>query len=149
MQVILTQDVKGLGARGDTVKVADGYARNYLIPRGLAIEATKGNLKQLEAHQAEKARQLSRKEKEAEELVRQLEAVTVRIPARAGEGGRLFGSVTAGDVAEALQKLGIKADKRQIELETPIKQLGSYTAAVRVLPGKTTNLRIVVEESKA
>ncbi|MGE5481461.1 MAG: 50S ribosomal protein L9 [Bacteroidota bacterium] len=149
MQVILTQDVKGLGARGDTVKVADGYARNYLIPRGLAIEATKGNLKQLEAHQAEKARQLSRKEKEAEELVRQLEAVTVRIPARAGEGGRLFGSVTAGDVAEALQKLGIKADKRQIELENPIKQLGSYTAAVRVLPGKTTNLRIVVEESKA
>lgn len=149
MQVILTQDVKGLGARGDTVKVADGYARNYLIPRGLAIEATKGNLKQLEAHQAEKARQLSRKEKEAEELVRQLEAATVRIPARAGEGGRLFGSVTAGDVAEALQKLGIKADKRQIELENPIKQLGSYTAAVRVLPGKTTNLRIVVEESKA
>jgi large subunit ribosomal protein L9 len=149
MQVILTQDVKGLGARGDTVKVADGYARNYLIPRGLAIEATKGNLKQLEAHQAEKARQLSRKEKEAEELVRQLEAATVRIPARAGEGGRLFGSVTAGDVAEALQKLGIKADKRQIELENPIKQLGSYTAAVRVVPGKTTNLRIVVEESKA
>lgn len=149
MQVILTQDVKGLGVRGDTVKVADGYARNYLIPRGLAIEATKGNLKQLEAHQAEKARQLSRKEKEAEELVRQLEAATVRIPARAGEGGRLFGSVTAGDVAEALQKLGIKVDKRQIELENPIKQLGSYTAAVRVLPGKTTNLRIVVEESKA
>lgn len=148
MQVILIQDVKGLGSRGDTVKVADGYARNYLIPRGLAIEATKENLKQLETQQAERARQLLRKEKEAEELARRLEATTVRIPARAGEGGRLFGSVTAADIAEALAKLGIKVDKKQIELENPIKQLGSYTVVVRVLPGKTTALRIVVEETQ-
>ncbi|MBE3577846.1 MAG: 50S ribosomal protein L9 [Limnochordales bacterium] len=149
MQVILTQDVKGLGSKGDTVKVADGYARNYLIPRGLAIEATKANLKQLAAQQAERARQLQRKEKEAEELARRLEATTVRIPARAGEGGRLFGSVTAADIAEALAKLGIKVDKKQIELEGPIKQLGTYTAVVRTLPGKTASLRIVVEEAGA
>lgn len=148
MQVILTQDVKGLGARGETVKVADGYARNYLIPRGLAVEASEGNLRQLRAVRAEQERLAARRQKEAEEMAARLEGTVLRLRAKAGEGGRLFGSITAGDVAGALAQQGIKVEKRQVELSGPIKQLGTHTVTVRLAGGRPVVVQVMVEAAE-
>ena len=135
MKLILTQDVANLGAPGDIVEVADGYGRNYLVPQRLAILATKGQEKQIaqikRAREVREVRDLSA----AKEIAAQLAALTVTLPARAGEGGRLFGSVTASDVADAVAKAGgPKLDKRRITLTAPVKTLGSHTATLKVHP---------------
>ena len=149
MEVILKQDVKSLGKQGDRVKVAEGYARNFLIPRGLAVEATKGNIKSLQHQKKMDQERASRERAEAEKMKAVQEDLDLEIRARSGEGGRLFGSVTSGDLADAIKKAaGIEVDKRKLELEEPIKAVGSYSGKVKLLPGVTANLGVKVESSE-
>ena len=135
MKLILTQDVTGLGAPGDVVEVAPGYGRNYLVPQGLAILATRGAEKQIatirRAREVREVRDLGH----AKEIQGQLSGLQVRLPARSGEGGRLFGSITSADVVAAVHKAGgPKLDHRLITLKSPIKSLGSHTVTVKVHP---------------
>lgn len=132
MKIVLRADVENLGNKGDLVEVAPGYARNYLVPKGLAIAATEGATRQAEAMR--RSRQVrDRKEKEgAEATARQLAAKRIEIKGRAGEGGRLFGSVTSTDIAEAVEaQTGIHLDRRKLHVE-PIKTLGTHEVAVRL-----------------
>ena len=135
MKLILTQDVTGLGAPGDVVEVAPGYGRNYLVPQGLAIQATRGAEKQIatirRAREVREVRDLG----QAKEISAQLAGLRVRLPARSGDGGRLFGSITSADVATAVQQAGgPKLDRRLITMKNPIKSLGSHTVTVKVHP---------------
>ncbi|NLY30382.1 MAG: 50S ribosomal protein L9 [Firmicutes bacterium] len=149
MEVILKQDVKNLGKQGDRIKVAEGYARNFLIPRGLAVEATKGNLKSLKHQQKLDEERVSRERSEAERVKAILDDLNLVIRARSGEGGRLFGSVTSGDIAAAVKEAaGIAVDKRKLELEEPIKAVGDYSVKVKLLPGVVADLNIKVEASE-
>lgn len=148
MKVILLQDVKGLGKKGDVANASDGYARNFLFPKGLAVEATEGNMKTLGE---QKKSQQAKKEKELEEakaLAEKINAITVEIKTKAGEGGRLFGSVTGKEIAEALEKKhGIKVDKRKMVLPEPIKVLGVTEVEVKVYPGVSGKLKVHVMEA--
>ncbi len=132
MRVVLLKDVTGLGLAGVIKDVKEGYARNYLVPRGLAMEATEATLKALKAQQQTVQQRTDRERTEAERLAATLEQIVLTVPARAGEGGRLFGSVTAQDVAEALAAQGLKISKKQIELSEPIKSPGFFTIPVRL-----------------
>ncbi len=133
MRLILTQEVSGLGTPGDVVEVKDGYGRNYLMPRGLAITATRGAEKQIATiRRAREVREV-RDVGQANDIKKQLEGLAVRLSARTGAGVRLFGSVTAGDIAEAVIAAGGPAlDRRRIELSGPIKSTGSHAVTVRV-----------------
>lgn len=133
MKVILSNDVETLGNKGDVVSVADGYARNFLVPQGLAMPASKGALKQAELMQKARAEREERAKAEAAAKVAHLAATPVYISARAGEGGRLFGSVTNSDVARAiLDQLEEDIDRRHIRLEEPIRSLGAHQVEVRL-----------------
>lgn len=144
MEVILREDVQSLGKAGAVVRVKPGYARNFLLPRGLAYEATEGNKKRIAAEG--RARDARREEDRAKaaESARSLEALSLTIPAKAGEGERLFGSVTSQDIAAALERAGQAVDKRRIELEHPIKSLGDHQVPVRLHPDVQAMLRITV-----
>lgn len=132
MKVILKEDVKNLGVAGSIVNVADGFARNYLIPRNLAMEASTKNLKVLE-QERKKIEEAARKAKEsAKEIADRLSSVTVQIQAKAGEEGKLFGSITNADISEALKKEGFEIDRKKIILEEPIKRIGAYTVNVKI-----------------
>ncbi|MCL6506168.1 MAG: 50S ribosomal protein L9 [Bryobacteraceae bacterium] len=144
MQVILRQNIEKLGHRGDIVNVADGYARNYLLPRRLAVPATEANKKIVEQERQAHLRREARERGEAEELARLLAGVTVTIPQKAGEHDQLFGSVTAKDIAEALQKQNYVVDRRKIQLEEPIKQLGEYKVPVRLHKDVTAEILVQV-----
>ncbi|WAM31006.1 50S ribosomal protein L9 [Caldicellulosiruptor naganoensis] len=148
MKVVLLQDVKGLGKKDSIVEVNDGYARNYLIPRKLAVPLTEG----LEKHIKEKKEaEQKKKEKElmlAKELADKLEKSFVIIKAKAGENGKLFGSITNKEIADEIKKqLGIDIDKKKIELEDPIKQIGSYEVSIRLYQGVLAKLKIHVTSS--
>jgi large subunit ribosomal protein L9 len=133
MKVILSNDVETLGKKGDVVSVADGYARNFLVPQGLAMPASKGALKQAELMQKARSEREERAKAEAATKVAHLAATPVYISARAGEGGRLFGSVTNSDVARAiLDQLEEDIDRRHIRLEEPIRSLGTHQVEVRL-----------------
>jgi large subunit ribosomal protein L9 len=146
MKLILTHEVTGLGAPGDVITVKDGYGRNYLLPRGYAIAWTKGAEKQVETiRKARKSREV-RDLGHAQELKAALEKLNVRLATRAGESGRLFGSVTVADIAEAVSTSGGPAvDKRKIEIPTPIKTVGAHKVSVRLHPevSATVGLTIV------
>jgi|LSQX01.1.fsa_nt_gb large subunit ribosomal protein L9 len=146
MKVILKEDVKNLGSKGDVVNVSDGYARNYLIPRGLAEIATEGGLKQLQMQ--EKAREKRKLEEaaEAKEIAAKLEKEKFVIKVKAGEGGRLFGSVTTKDIADVVKKAGYNIDKRKIELSENIKSLGLHKIKVKLYEDITADLTIQVAE---
>ena len=147
MKVILKSDVERLGKTGDVVAVAAGYARNYLLPRGLALEATAHSVEQIEIEgkRAEKARQ--RQAADAAALAQKLEQLSLTISKQAGESDKLFGTVTAMEIAEALVKEGHEIDKRKIELEEPIKTLGIYTIPVRLHTDVTAKVKVwVVKE---
>lgn len=132
MKVILKEDVKNLGVAGSIVNVADGFARNYLIPRNLAVEANTRNIKALE-QERKKIEEAAKKLREnAKELSERLTSITLQIQAKAGEEGKLFGSITNADIAEALKKEGFEIDRKRIVLEEPIKRLGFYTVNVKV-----------------
>jgi len=132
MKLILTQEVGGLGAAGDIVEVRDGYGRNFLIPRGFAIRWTKGGERTVDSIKAARATREVRDLDHAKEIKAKLEATPVSLPVRAGDGGRLFGAVTVGDIAGAIAEAGAQVDKRKIILGNPIKSLGSHQVTVRV-----------------
>jgi large subunit ribosomal protein L9 len=144
MKVILTEEIRGLGTRGDVVTVKDGYARNYLLPKNLAREATTGNLKQIE-HERRKWALLAQEEKNAaQKAADKVRGVKIRIEKRVGEHGHLFGSVTAGEIADALMAKGIEVDKRRIELEQPIKNVGLHDVDVRLHRDVTAQIQVEV-----
>ncbi|WP_329456903.1 50S ribosomal protein L9 [Streptomyces sp. NBC_01497] len=145
MKIILTHEVSGLGAAGDVVDVKDGYARNYLVPRGFAIRWTKGGEKDVaQIRRARKIHEIATIE-QANEIKARLEGVKVRLAVRSGDAGRLFGSVTPSDLASAIKSAGgPEVDKRRIELGTPIKTLGSHQVSVRLHPEVAAKLGIEV-----
>jgi large subunit ribosomal protein L9 len=147
MKVILKEDVKHVGKMGQIVDVADGYARNYLIPKGLVTEASTKNIKFLE-HEKRTIQEKSKKiRNSAQDLASRISSLTISIKAKAGEEGKLFGSITTMDVAEALQKEGVEIDKKKISLEEPIKRLGSYTVNIKLHHDVSAPLNIqIVEE---
>jgi large subunit ribosomal protein L9 len=144
MRIILRADVPALGSKGDVIEVKPGYARNYLVPRGLAMMATEGTIRQAEAmRRAREAAQVKARD-EAEEMARQLVATRIRIKAQAGEGGRLFGSITSSDIAEAVQaQTGLVIDRRRVLLDEPIKATGLHEVLLR--PHTEVEFRVSVE----
>lgn len=145
MKVILTANVKGLGSAGDVVEVADGYGRNFLIPRGLAREASAAALKEHADRARAEAARGERERAEARRVAARLEGQEVVVRARAGEGGRLFGSVTAQDVIEAIGRIhGLDIDRRRLELPSPIKTLGRHPVRLRLHPDVTVAVDVVV-----
>ena len=146
MQVILTQDVKGTGKKGQLCKVADGYARNFLLKKGLAVEATSGAVNEMKAKQASKEHHAAVERQAAQDTADQLNEKTVKIFAKAGAGGKLFGSVTAKEIGEAVKKnLGVEVDKRKISV-AEIKAFGTYEAEIKLHPGISANVYVVVGE---
>ncbi|WP_028647897.1 50S ribosomal protein L9 [Nocardiopsis sp. CNT312] len=143
MKLILTHEVNGLGAPGDVVEVKNGYGRNYLLPRGFAIRWTRGGQKQIDLIQrARKSRDI-RSLDEARQVAGQIGALTVRMKQRAGEGGRLFGSVTPADIADAVKVSGgPELDKRRIEIKSPIKSVGAYKVQVRLHPEVSAQIKL-------
>lgn len=147
MKVILLQDVKSVGRKNELVDVAEGYARNFLIPRGLAVEANAANLKQYEQRKKREAAKQAREEAEAREAAAQLEKQPIVIKVKAGEGGRLFGSVTSSDIAEQIEKqVGIKVDRRRIDLNEPLKTVGTHKVTIRLYPGVQAELQVNLTE---
>ncbi len=144
MKVVLVQDVPSLGKAGSVVEVREGYARNYLLPRGLAREATEGQLRALEEERAARARKLAREQQRAAELARALAGRPVRIRAKAGSSGRLFGAVTAQQIADALRQAGFAVDRKQVELHEPIKAVGTYRVPVRLPHGQHAEVEVQV-----
>ena len=146
MKVILNKDVKGTGKAGDVVNVSDGYARNMLIPRGMATEATAGNIRQLEKKKAIEAEKRAEDKAEAQEQAAKLEKALVTIRTKAGDGGRIFGSITSKDIADAIgSQLGIEVDKKKIQLDSPIKQTGETTVTIRLYHEVNASVRVSVE----
>lgn len=145
MKIILQADVKGTGKEGQVCEVSDGYARNFLFPRKLAIEATAGNMQGV-VHRKELEDKRKAKEKQgAEAMAEKLKGLTVEIATKTGEGGRLFGSVTNKEIAETLKKVyKIELDKRKLELKEPIKNLGAYTVHVKLHPEVSGELKVNV-----
>ncbi|MGH7517983.1 MAG: 50S ribosomal protein L9 [Gemmatimonadales bacterium] len=144
MELILREDVKSLGKAGELVRVKPGYARNFLLPRGLAYEATEGNKKRIAGEtRARTARQASEKTA-AEAVAAQLGALTLTLRGKAGEEGKLFGSITPQDIAAALASAGHAVDRRRIELEQPIKTLGAHSVAIRLHPEVHAEVRLTV-----
>ena len=147
MDVILREDVEKLGQAGQVVSVKDGFARNYLLPRGLAYPATDGNRRRLDAEQRQHARRLDAEVAGARDVAAKLEAVSLSFSMKAGEGDKLFGSVTASDIAERLEAEGLKVDRKHIELAEPIKALGVYKVPVRLHADVKPEIRVwVVKE---
>lgn len=145
MIVILQKDVKGTGKAGDVVKVSDGYARNMLIPRGMAKEATEGNVKNLEKQKEIAAEKKAEQKAAAEALAEKIGALTVTIQTKGGEGGRLFGSITSKDIAQALEdQHKIKVDKKKVVLDSPIKQMGDFTVPIKLFPEVAADLKVKV-----
>jgi len=133
MKIVLREDVDTLGQRGDLVEVADGYARNYLVPRGLAMKATRGVVAQAESMRRAREIKTTRDREAAQAVAVQIASRALEVKARAGEGGKLFGSVTAADVAEALQaQTGVEIDRRKVVLDEPIRELGDSEVTVKL-----------------
>jgi large subunit ribosomal protein L9 len=149
MKVIFIKDVKGKGEKGEVKDVAEGYARNYLLKNKLAIEATPGNIKALEAKKRKSAQEEQEEKEQAMDLKDKLAELTVELQAKAGEGGRLFGSITSKQIADKLAKdYGHKIDKRKIELDEPIRSLGYTTVPVKLHPEVSGSIKVHVAEQK-
>lgn len=144
MKVILLEAVHGLGEAGELVNAKTGYARNYLIPNNLALEGTPKNIKEWEKRAEETKAQNEKERREAMELKEKIEQTKVELTVKTGEGGRLFGSITVKDIADALKDQGLSIDRKRIELKSPIKQTGSLTVPVRVYPEVTADLSVTV-----
>jgi large subunit ribosomal protein L9 len=144
MQIILQEDVEKLGTRGEVVTVKEGYARNFLLPRKLALEASPGNLKRLEKIRTTLAKRTATERDQAQKQAELLKDVTVSFSRKAGESDQLFGSVTAADIAEALAAQGFEVDKRRIELAEPIKVVGQHEVTAKLVHGVTASFKVVV-----
>ena len=145
MEVILKEDVLKLGHRGDVVKVADGYGRNYLLPGKLAIEATSANKAVIEQMKASYIRKSAKEKTQSEELAKQMGDVELTFERKVGEHDHLFGSVTSGDIAHQLEALGYAVDRRKIALEEPLKQLGEFHVPVKLHREVTTHLKVTIK----
>jgi large subunit ribosomal protein L9 len=145
MKLVLTDDVKGLGHRGDVVNVAEGYGRNFLLPRGLAFPATAGNLKRLEQERKRCDARVSHEKDEAQKVAQSIECVRIVLHKKAGENNALYGSVTSSELADALAAKGLTVDKRKIDLEEPIKRLGEHTVHVKLHREVAVSLTVEVK----
>jgi large subunit ribosomal protein L9 len=149
MQVLLLKDVEGLGQIGEIKKVADGYARNYLIARDFAVLATPGAVKQAKKHQQAEVSRQAKALSEAQALAEILDGEIVTFHARAGEGDRLYGSITSANIAEALEeKVDHEVDRRKIDLEEPLKELGTHAVTVRLAPEAEAKVTVVIEREE-
>jgi large subunit ribosomal protein L9 len=144
MEIILKENVDGLGNIGDLLKVKPGYARNYLVPRGLAVEANKKNIKEFEHHKRQMEYRAQRLVQGSEEIKGRIEKVTCVFAHRAGEEGKLFGSVTAAEIAEKLAEAGIEIDRKKIQLDEPIKTLGDHQVPLRLPAGVNATIKVQV-----
>jgi len=145
MKVILCREIKNLGKEGEIKEVADGYARNYLIPKGLAIEATASSMKESEEKKLKAQKKKDREFNEAQHLRDKLAGKTVQIPARSGGGDKLFGAVTAREIAENIKsQFGLELDKKKIDLGEPIKHLGEYQVKLKIYPSVQTEITVKV-----
>jgi large subunit ribosomal protein L9 len=147
MKVILKENIETLGHIGDIVKVAPGYARNYLIPKGFAIEATTRNAKALEHAKRQMEYKKNKVKEQALQLAAKIEALSIVLAHQAGEGDKLFGSVTNMELAENLKSQGLDIDRKKIVLAETIKQLGEYTATVKIHPEVTASLKVIVNKA--
>jgi len=145
MEVILKEDIVNLGHRGDVVKVADGYGRNYLLPRKLALQATAANKAVIEQMKASAARRAATEKSQAEEMVTKLEPIVLSFTRKAGEQGHLFGSVTSADIAGELASKGFEVDRRKIQLGEPLKGVGEFTVAIKLYREVTARVKVKVE----
>jgi len=148
MQIILQEDIEKLGTRGQLVEVAEGYARNFLLPRKLGLEATPGNMKRLEKMRAAFAKKSAVEKESAQKLVELLAAVSLTLSRKAGENDQLFGSVTSGDISEALKAQGYEIDKRKIALADPIKLVGEYEIPVKLHREVSANVKLIVKKEE-
>ena len=147
MQVVLKEDIEKLGRRGEVVKVAEGFARNFLLPKGKALPATQGNLKTIEREKRKYLLHAAKEKEENEAIARRIAAISCTIVRKVGENDVLYGSVTSSDIADYLKSQGIEVDKRRIQLEEPLKSLGVYTVPIRLHPEVTGEVKVwVVKE---
>jgi large subunit ribosomal protein L9 len=149
MEVILKKDVKGTGKAGDIVKVSDGYARNKLIPGGLAVKATEGNKRQIAREKAKAEALYAQNKSEAEAFAKKLEANEIVVRTKVGDNGKLFGSITSMDIAQAVsEQLGTEVDKKKIVLDKPIKEMGETEVSVKLFQDVTAKVKVVIEGGK-
>jgi large subunit ribosomal protein L9 len=149
MEVLLLKDIDGLGLAGEIKKVADGYARNYLIPRGMVSRATPGAIRQAELQRQASTRREAKELSEAQALAQVLDGVTVTFQARAGDSDRLYGSVTNVNIAEALEEeIGQEVDRRKIDLEEPLKELGTHAVTIRLAAEAEAKVTVVIEREE-
>ncbi|HZE26697.1 MAG TPA: 50S ribosomal protein L9 [Terriglobales bacterium] len=146
MEVILKEDVPKLGSRGDVVRVAEGYGRNFLLPRKLAIEANSANKAVIEQMKAASVRRSAKEKHEAEALAKQFEGLSVSFQRRSGENEQLFGSVTSSDIADALEKKSFHIDRRKIQLHEPLKSVGEFDVPVRLYKDVTAHVKVLIEK---
>ena len=146
MKVILQQDIRGKGKRGQMIEVSDGYARNYMLPRKLAVEATADNVNTMRMNDKAMQEKRQREREEASAIAARMRDLTVTVFAKGGGAGRLFGSVTNQEIADALQSQGISLDKRKIVIEEPIKTIGTYTVRCKLGYEITADLRVEIKE---
>src|ERR1700704_1210483 len=149
MEVILKEEVANLGSRGDVVKVAEGYGRNYLLPHKLAIRASEGNKAVIEQMKAAAVRRSAKEKSGAEALAKQFDGLSVSFQRRSGEQDQLFGSVTSGDIADALAKKGFDLDRRKVQLHEPLKTVGEFAIPVKLHKDVTAHLKVVIEKEAA
>jgi large subunit ribosomal protein L9 len=149
MEVILKEDVAKLGSRGDVGKVAEGYGRNYLLPRKLAIQASESNKAVIVQMKAAAVRRSAKEKVQAEELAKQFDGVSVSFTRKSGEHDQLFGSVTSSDLADALEKKGFNVDRRKIQLHEPLKTLGEFAIPVKLHRDVTAHLKVLIEKEPA
>jgi large subunit ribosomal protein L9 len=150
MEVILKEDVAKLGSRGEVVRVSEGYGRNYLLPRKLAIEANAANKTVIEQMKAAAVRHQAKEKSDAELLAKQFDGVSLQFTRRAGENGQLFGSVTSADMAHELERRGLKIERRKINLDEPLKALGDFAVPIKLHREVSTTVKVtIVKEAEA
>ena len=149
MEVILKEDVNNLGHRGDVVKVADGYGRNFLLPQKLAMEATAANKAVIEQMKQSSIRRTAREKSDAESLVAQLDQVALTFERKVGENEHLFGSVTSGEIAQQLEQRGFTIDRRKIQLDEPLRQLGEFHVPIKLHREVTAHIKVTVQAEMA
>ncbi len=148
MKIILKQDVENVGRKGDLVNVSAGFGRNYLLPKKLALEVTPSNLKLIEIERAALKKKVEKERQSYQDVIRRLNEVTLTFSRKSGEKDMIFGSVSAADIKEALDKLGFEVEKKKIALDEPIKRLGNYTVPVKVFHDDKASLRVEVKKEE-
>lgn len=148
MKIILMQDIESLGFEGEIVDVARGYARNYLIPKGVAIEASNANLKALELRKGKISAKRMKDKEDAEKAKEKISQITVSVRAKAGDEGKLYGSITSRDIAQKLKQQGVEVDRRKIVIEEAIRTLGEFEVLIKLYPDVVATIKVVVEKEE-